>query len=77
MSDTLSFTKLDGQQVELLPPRTVMSLFNAGGRAGTPGSGGEGDPGSGHNGNHSSNDNQVNIQSEGVPGPDGSANPGH
>ncbi|MEO7195754.1 MAG: hypothetical protein ABIZ05_13215 [Pseudonocardiaceae bacterium] len=31
MSDALSFTEIDGQHVELLPARTVMSLFAAGG----------------------------------------------
>ena len=36
MSDTVSFTELDGQHVELLPARTVLSLFSAadGGSAG-------------------------------------------
>ena len=28
MSDTLSFTELEGQHVELLPTRTVLSLFS-------------------------------------------------
>jgi hypothetical protein len=27
MSDVLSFTELDGQHVELLPARTVLSMF--------------------------------------------------
>jgi hypothetical protein len=31
MSDVLSFAEIEGQQVELLPARTVMSLFSAGG----------------------------------------------
>ncbi|MGH3833881.1 MAG: hypothetical protein ACRDRS_26155 [Pseudonocardiaceae bacterium] len=31
MSDALSFAEIDGQHVELLPARTVMSLFAAGG----------------------------------------------
>jgi hypothetical protein len=30
MSDTVSFAELDGQHVELLPARTVLSLFSAG-----------------------------------------------
>ncbi|MGH3717803.1 MAG: hypothetical protein ACRDRI_02990 [Pseudonocardiaceae bacterium] len=30
MSDALSFTELDGQQVELLPARTVLSMFAQG-----------------------------------------------
>ncbi len=29
MSDTVSFAELDGQHVELLPARTVLSLFSA------------------------------------------------
>ncbi|MGH4006855.1 MAG: hypothetical protein ACRDTH_01565 [Pseudonocardiaceae bacterium] len=75
MSDTLSST--DGQHVELLPPRTVMSLFSASGDAGTPGSGGQGDPGTGHNENNFSTGNQVNTAEQGVDGPDGSAKPGN
>jgi hypothetical protein len=43
MSDTVSFAELDGQHVELLPARTVLSMFSAGdgGTAsdGTPGIG--------------------------------------
>ncbi|MEO7195755.1 MAG: hypothetical protein ABIZ05_13220 [Pseudonocardiaceae bacterium] len=30
MSEVLSFAEVDGQHVELLPARTVMSLFSAG-----------------------------------------------
>ncbi|MGH3966329.1 MAG: hypothetical protein ACRDRY_24315 [Pseudonocardiaceae bacterium] len=30
MSDIVSFAELDGQHVELLPARTVLSLFSAG-----------------------------------------------
>jgi hypothetical protein len=37
---TRRFAQLDGQHVELLPARTVMSLFSVDGNAGTPGSGG-------------------------------------
>ncbi len=29
MSDTVSFAELDGQHVELLPARTVLSVFSA------------------------------------------------
>jgi hypothetical protein len=29
MSDTVSFAELDGQHVELLPARTVLSMFSA------------------------------------------------
>jgi hypothetical protein len=41
MSDTLSFAELDSQHVELLPPRTVMSMLTMGGD-GSGGSGGNG-----------------------------------
>ena len=37
MSDALSFAEVDGQHVELLPARTVMSMFachDGGGRGG-------------------------------------------
>jgi hypothetical protein len=37
MSDALSFTEIDGQHVELLPARTVMSLFTAGSNKGGAG----------------------------------------
>ena len=45
MSDTVSFTELDGQHVELLAARTVLSLFSAGseGVASDGGLGGAGD----------------------------------
>jgi hypothetical protein len=44
MSDALSFTEIDGQHVELLPARTVMSMFSTGGdcEAGDGGTGGAG-----------------------------------
>jgi len=46
MSDALSFAEIDGQHVELLPARTVMSMFSAGGdgggRGGNGGGGGTG-----------------------------------
>ncbi len=40
MSDALSFAEIDGQHVELLPARTVLSLFTAGGGNGGEGGGG-------------------------------------
>ncbi|MGH3849295.1 MAG: hypothetical protein ACRDRT_06285, partial [Pseudonocardiaceae bacterium] len=43
-SEVLSVVELDGQRVELLPARTVLSLFSAGG-AGRGGNGGLGAPG--------------------------------
>jgi hypothetical protein len=46
MSDTVRFAELDGQHMELLPARTVLSMFSAGdggiGLPGTPGIGGFG-----------------------------------
>jgi hypothetical protein len=35
MFDALSLTEIDGQHVELLPARTVMSLFSTGGHGGS------------------------------------------
>jgi hypothetical protein len=50
MSDALSFAEIDGQQVELLPARTVMSLFSTGGGdGGQGGAGGKGQGGVGLN----------------------------
>jgi hypothetical protein len=46
MSDVLSFAEIDSQQVELLPARTVLSLFAPGNA--TPG--GHGAPGTGAGG---------------------------
>lgn len=47
MSDALSFAEMEGQYLELLPARTVMSMFTAGGCGGC---GGEGEGGNGGNG---------------------------
>ena len=52
MSDALSFTEIDGQQVELLPARTVLSMFalgKGGGDGGVGGAGGKGTGGIGLN----------------------------
>ncbi|PZS25086.1 MAG: hypothetical protein DLM61_20585 [Pseudonocardiales bacterium] len=49
MSDALSFVEIDGQHVELLPARTVMSMFHAGGNGGNGGAGGAGQGGVGVN----------------------------
>jgi hypothetical protein len=55
MSDALSFAEIDGQHVELLPARTVMTLFRAcgcgesGGNGGTGGNGGSAQGGLGVN----------------------------
>ena len=39
MSDAVSFVEIDGQHVELLPARTVMSMFHAGNSGGNGGNG--------------------------------------
>ncbi|MGH3997653.1 MAG: hypothetical protein ACRDTJ_09355 [Pseudonocardiaceae bacterium] len=49
MSDAMSFAELDGQHVELLPARTVLSLFSVGdqganGSQGTAGADGQSVP---------------------------------
>jgi hypothetical protein len=56
MSDALSFVEVDGQHVELLPARTVLSLFSTcggckggGGDGGVGGSGGDAKGGIGVN----------------------------
>ncbi|MGH3572440.1 MAG: hypothetical protein ACRDUW_11505 [Pseudonocardiaceae bacterium] len=47
MSDALSFAEMEGQYLELLPARTVMSMFTADGCCS---GGGDGDGGNGGNG---------------------------
>jgi len=42
MSDALNFAEIDGQHVELLPARTVMSMFTAGSTTGGAGGGARG-----------------------------------
>jgi hypothetical protein len=42
MPDALSHAELDGQHVELLPARTVLSLFVSDGTPGSPGDGSDG-----------------------------------
>lgn len=51
MSDALSFAEIDSQHVELLPARTVLSTFRAGGggNGGQAGAGGTGTGGVGLN----------------------------
>jgi hypothetical protein len=50
MSDALSFVEIDGQHVELLPARTVMSMFSLdGGDGGYGGNGGSAQGGLGVN----------------------------
>jgi hypothetical protein len=44
MSDALNLAEIDGQHAELLPPRTVLSVFSLyGGGSGGPGSSDSGD----------------------------------
>jgi hypothetical protein len=50
MSDALSFVEIDGQHAELLPARTVLSLFSGCGCGGKGGAGGYED-GGGRGGN--------------------------
>jgi hypothetical protein len=47
MSDNLTFAELEAQHVELLPPRTVLSLFSLStpGKPGTPSNGHGSGPG--------------------------------
>jgi hypothetical protein len=47
MSEALSFVEIDGQHVELLPARTVMSMFAVKGGGGDGGAGGPGGKGTG------------------------------
>ncbi|MBV8540509.1 MAG: hypothetical protein JO063_05185 [Pseudonocardiales bacterium] len=51
MSDAVSFAEVDGQHVELLPARTVMSMFivKGGGDGGKGGAGGKAQGGIGLN----------------------------
>jgi hypothetical protein len=45
MSDGLSFAEIDGQHVELLPARTVLSMFSTSGGCGGGCGGGDGGTG--------------------------------
>ena len=92
MSDTLSFTEIDGQHGELLPARTVLSLFSTCGCGG--GHGGGGNAGDGGNGGVGGNGgtgrgglginllnvnlfgDQTNSAGNGIGGAGGSANGG-
>jgi hypothetical protein len=49
LSYTLSFAEIEGQHVELLPARTVMSMYSMGGGGCHAGNGGEGEGGIGIN----------------------------
>jgi hypothetical protein len=61
MSDALSFADIDGQHVELLPARTVMSMFRACGCAGGGEEGGNG--GTGGNGGSAQGGLGINVLS--------------
>jgi hypothetical protein len=82
MSDALSFVEIDGQHVELLPARTVLSLFSThgGGRGGNGGMGGNGGVGRGGLGlnvlNIDAFGDQLNSAGDGFGGAGGSANGG-
>ena len=79
MSDALSFAEIDGQHVELLPARTVMSMFvvKGGGDGGHGGAGGKGQGGIGLNVlNIDVIGDQTNSAADGFGGRGGSANGG-
>jgi hypothetical protein len=78
MSDVLSFSALDGQHVELLPPRIVLSMVSGipgGGRGGNGGRSGPGGIGKGGLGLNLINANlfgeQHNYAGDGVGGDGG------
>jgi hypothetical protein len=85
MSDALSFVEIDGQHVELLPARTVMSLLHTGGdssgRGGNGGEGGKGGAGRGDIGVNLLNidlfGDQLNSAGDGTGGAGGAANGGN
>jgi hypothetical protein len=80
MSDALSFAEIDGQHLELLPARTVMSLFAVKGGGGDGGRGGAG--GNAHGGvglnvlNIDVIGDQTNSAADAVGGRGGAANGG-
>jgi hypothetical protein len=79
MFDALSFAEIDGQHVELLPARTVMSMFvvKGGGDGGAGGNGGKGAGGVGVNLlDINVLGDQTNSAGDGVGGAGGSANGG-
>ena len=61
MPNALSFAEIDGQHVELLPARTVLSLFSAG--CGCKGGDGGGDGGKGGAGGDAQGGLGINILS--------------
>jgi hypothetical protein len=93
MFEALSFSEIDGQHVELLPARTVLSMFSAGhgcgcdggheggGNGGNGGVGGNGGKGSGGLGINLLNidlfGDQTNSAGNGIGGNGGNANGGN
>jgi hypothetical protein len=85
MFDALSVAEVEGQQVELLPARTVLSAIRVpqggtcvGGAGGTGGNGGNGEGGLGVNAlNIILFDEQHNEAANGYGGAGGNANGGH
>jgi hypothetical protein len=63
MLDTLTFSELEAQEVELLPARTVLSLIRMGGSGGGSGGGGGGGGGGGHMGGGGSGGGTVGCDS--------------
>lgn len=81
MSDFFSFTEINGQHVELLPARTVLSMVSmngqCGGNGGHGGNGGDGEGGLGINLlNIDLIGDQTNSAANGYGGNGGSANGG-
>ncbi len=80
MSDALSFTEIDGQHVELLPARTVLSMFALGKGGGDGGFGGPGGKGTGGIGVNAVTvdvlGDQSNLAGNGFGGPGGGARGG-
>lgn len=72
MRDALSFAKIDGLPVELLPTRTVLSLFSTGGHGGNDSAGN-----ALFNMMSDALGHQLNSAGAGVGGAGGSANAGH
>jgi hypothetical protein len=75
MPDALSFAEIDGVPVELLPTRTVLSLFSAGGRGGNAGNDSTGN--ALFNMMSDALGHQIDSAGTGVGGAGGSANAGH
>jgi hypothetical protein len=65
MSDALTLAEIDAQHVELLPARTVLSLFGAGGpKGGDAGNGGPGGYGGTGEGKAAFNHNWIYVEGD-------------